>query len=84
LRAADHHFHHNCVVCDVLPHHFDLQIRQGAHELPVKLTDAIQPAVVFAPGFVVVTGALTEGPENALEIMLIFKPDVLVDQRQAN
>jgi hypothetical protein len=43
--------------------------------------DPVAPVIVLAPRLVVVARGVAEGAEYALEIVLVFQSDVLLDDR---
>jgi hypothetical protein len=83
VRAANQHFDENGVLGQVPPLHHDFEIGEGAHELPVKETDALPAGIVFAPWLIVVAGTFAEGAEDALEIVLVLQTNVLLDSGDA-
>ena len=80
VRPANHDFQENGVAGDVAPLNVDPEIGQRLHELSVKSSDAVPAVVVFIPRLIVISRRITEGTENAFEIMLVFAPDVFLHQ----
>ena len=64
---------------DVLLAYLDYQVRQSGHELFVKLAHSVSSVIMFVPRLVVVTRRVAEGRDNALQVMLVLQPDVLLN-----
>jgi hypothetical protein len=79
MRATNEDFDKDCVVGHMSALDHDLQIRQRVHQVVIEASDCIPAAVMFAPGFVIVLGSGAEGPENAFEIVRIFKRNMLLN-----
>lgn len=50
----------------------------------VELTNSVQAGVVFAPRLIIIACILTERTEDALEIVVVFKANVLFDNGDAS
>jgi hypothetical protein len=78
MRAANHNFKHDRVLGNVPVVDFDLQIRHCLHKLLVKLSDSVGSFVMLAPCFVLVMCGVAEGANNAVEVVRVFKSNVLL------
>ena len=81
---ANHDFNDNGVLCQMPALDRDLEVRQRLHELLVKLADSVPARIVFAPRLVIVARSFTERAENAFEIVVVLKPNVLLDNGDAS
>lgn len=77
VSAANSDFDENGVVRDMPSLHFDSQVRQRIHQLPVKKADFTPPGIVFGPGLIVVLRSVAESAKNAFEVMLILQSNML-------
>lgn len=81
--AANHHFKHDRFVGDVPVQYFYFQIRHCLHKLLVKLPDSGGSFVMLAPSFVIIMSSVAEGAKYAVEVMRVFKANVLLDNCDA-
>jgi hypothetical protein len=80
VRAANHDFDEDGVVCDMAALYVDLQVRQRRHQLLVKQADPVPALIVFAPRLVIVSGSMAEGAEDTFKVMLVLKTNVLLNE----
>jgi hypothetical protein len=83
MRASNKDFDQNGVGCDMLALDLDFEVRQGVHELLVKLADAITTAEVLSPWFVIVAPGVAERAQNTFQVMLVLEANVALDERDA-
>src|ERR1700733_3790585 len=82
--TPNHDLNKNGIICDMLALHRDFQVGQRVHELFVKLPYSIPAPIVFSPRLVVIMCGITERTKNSFKIMLIFQPDVLLNNCDAS
>ena len=80
VRAANHDFNQNGVVRNMPALHFDFHVRQSFHELLIELANSVRPFIMIAPCLVVVARSISESAENAFQIVLVLKSNVLLNQ----
>src|SRR2546426_5521222 len=56
--------------------HVDMQVGDSAQQLPIERTDPVVTGVMRIPRLVVVTRRRAERPHDAVEVVLVFPPDV--------
>ena len=84
VRTANHDFEENRILRNMAALYFDLQVRQGLHQLLVKLADSVAALVVLVPGLIIVPCGIAEGAENTFKVMLVFQSHVLLNHCDAS
>ena len=82
--AANHDFNENGLLCHMPALDRDLEVRQRLHELLVKQTDTVPARIVFAPRLIIVARSFTERAENAFQIVVVLKANVLLNNGDAS
>jgi len=77
--APNHEFNKNGILSHMPALHLDLDVRQCIHQLLVEQTDAVTTGVVLVPRLIIIASRFTECPENALEIVLVLKANMLLN-----
>jgi hypothetical protein len=64
--------------------HLNLQVGQGAQQIMVEGADLVATGVVRIPGLIVITRTGPERPHDAVKVMLVFQPDVFLDELETS
>ena len=84
VRAADHDFNHDGILRHVSTPDFNLQVREGAHELLVKQAHSVPARIVFAPGLIIVACRIAEGGQYTFKVVLVLESNVLLNHCDAS
>jgi hypothetical protein len=65
------------------PLYLNVKVWQRGHKLFVKRLHTVAPVVLISPSLVLVARRVAEGGQDAVQVVLVFKLDMLLNNRDA-
>src|SRR6266496_5539405 len=81
VRPADPNFEHHAVLGRQAARDIDLEIGQRGEEALVVAVNRVPTLVVLTPRLIVIAGPVTEGRHDSWQVVGVFAPHVLLDER---
>src|SRR5262245_50945771 len=80
---TDDRLQNDAFLARMSPSHVDLQIGHCVQQLRIKFPNLFMTRVMRAPWLVIIAGLLAKGSQDAIKIVRIFKPDMLLYELQS-